>query len=59
MCFVIAMIGLVLGFNFFMADNYLASAGSVSVSTIFIFLMIKNIIHVKKLKKNKENKDDN
>jgi len=54
MCFVIAIVGLVLAFNFFMADNYLASFGSVVVSGIFIILMIKNILHVKKLKSEKK-----
>ena len=58
MCFVIAIVGLVLGFNFFMADNYLATFGSVVVSIFFIFLMIRNIQHVNKLKKEK-NKNDN
>ena len=55
MCFVIAIFGLVLGFNFFMAENYLASLGSVLVSVFFIVLMVKNILHVKKLKKEKNN----
>ncbi len=59
MCLIIAIVGLVLGFNFFMADNYLASFGSVVVSIFFIFLMIRNIQHVKKLKKEKEIKNDN
>ena len=58
MCFIIAVIGLVLGFNFFMADNYLTATGSIVVSMFFIFLMIRNIQHVKKLKKEKENKND-
>ncbi|MCD6172283.1 MAG: hypothetical protein J7J96_00655 [Sulfurimonas sp.] len=58
MCFIISIVGLVLGFNFFMADNYFASLGSVAVSIFFIFLMIRNIQHVKKLKKEKENKND-
>ncbi len=55
MCFIITIVGLVLGFNFFMAENYLASLGSVLVSVFFIVLMIKNILHVKKLKKEKNN----
>ncbi|MCD4667602.1 MAG: hypothetical protein K8R44_03265 [Sulfurimonas sp.] len=58
MCFIIAIVGLVLGFNFFMAENYLASGGAILVSIIFVFLMIRNIQHVKKLKKEKENKND-
>ena len=60
MCFVIAMIGLVLSFNFFMADNLLGAAGSFVVAMFFIFLMIRNIQSVQKLKKEKEErKDDN
>lgn len=51
MCFIISIVGLVLGFNFFMADNYFASLGSVAVSIFFIFLMIRNIQHVKKRKR--------
>ncbi len=55
MCFVIAILGLVFAFNFFMAENYLASGGSVVISVFFIILMIKNILHVKKLKREKNN----
>ena len=58
MCFIITIVGLVLGFNFFMAENYLAATGSIVVSIFFIFLMIRNIQHVKNLKKEKENKND-
>ncbi len=54
MCFVIAIIGLVLSFNFFMAENILASVGSFIVAIFFIVLMVKNIQHVKKIKKEKE-----
>ena len=54
MCFVIAIIGLVLSFNFFMAENILASVGSFVVAIFFIILMVKNIQHVKKIKKEKE-----
>ena len=57
MCFVIAMVSLVLGFNFFMSDNLLGALGSVVVAMFFIFLMIRNILHVKKLKE--ERKNDN
>ncbi|WP_455756040.1 hypothetical protein [Sulfurimonas sp.] len=57
MCFIIAIVGLVLGFNFFMADNYIAALGSVIVSVFFIFLMIRNIQHVKKLKQQKRDDD--
>ena len=55
MCFIIAVVGLVFAFNFFMAENYLASGFSVVVSVFFVTLMIKNILHVKKLKQEKKN----
>jgi len=54
MCFIIAVIGLVFAFNFFMVDNYLASLGSFAVSGFFIFLMIRNVQHVRKLKSEKK-----
>ena len=56
MCFVITIIGMVLGFNFFLAGNLLAASGSFVVSAFFAFLMIRNIQSVRKLKK--EKKDD-
>ena len=56
MCFVIAVVGLVLSFNFYMADNILAAIGSFIIAQFFIFLMIKNISHVKKIKREKEEK---
>ncbi len=60
MCFIIAMIGLVMSFNFFMAENILASVGSFLVAMLFITLMIRNIQHVRKLKQEKkERKNDN
>ena len=58
MCFIIAMIGLVLSFNFFMASNLLGSAGAFVVSLFFIFLMVRNIQSVKKIKREKEEKKD-
>lgn len=56
MCFVIAMIGLALSFNFYMADNLLGAAGSFVVALFFIFLMVRNIQHVRALKREKEEK---
>jgi hypothetical protein len=41
-----------------MSGNYLLSGGSVLTSVFFITLMIKNILHVKKLREEKKN-DDN
>ena len=57
MCFIVAIIGLVLSFNFFMADNLLGAAGSFIVALFFIFLMIRNIKHVKKIKKERREKE--
>jgi hypothetical protein len=57
MCFVISMLGLFFAFNFFMAGEYLLSVGAVLTSVFFITLMIRNILHVKKLREEKN--DDN
>jgi len=59
MCFIIAIIGLVMSFNFYMAENLLASAGSFVVALVFIVLMVRNIAYVKRVKKEKETKNDN
>ena len=60
MCFVIAMIGFVLSFNFFMASNILGGIGSLIVALVFMFFMIRNIVSVRKIKREKqEAKDDN
>jgi amino acid permease len=59
MCFVIAIVALVLSYNFFIADNFLAAISSVAVSIFFIYLMIKNILFVKNLKNKKREKLDN
>ncbi len=58
MCFVISIVLLVLGFNFYSAGNTLAAGGSFLVSLFFIYLMIQNIRRVKKLKEEEKN-DDN
>ncbi len=58
MCFVISIILLVLGFNFYSAGNTLAAGGSFLVSLVFIYFMIQNIRRVKKLKKEKEKNND-
>ena len=55
MCFIIAMICLVFAYNFFMAGNILGAVGSLIVAIVFIFLMSRNILHVKRLKKEKKN----
>ena len=54
MCFIISMVGMILAYNFFMAGKFLLSVGSVSVSIFFIYLMVKNILFVKKLKEEKK-----
>jgi len=56
MCFVISIVGLFLAYNFYNAGNMLLAGGSVLVSMFFIFLMIRNILHVKKIR---EEKNDN
>ncbi|UCM99156.1 hypothetical protein LCX93_06320 [Sulfurimonas sp. SWIR-19] len=56
MCFVISIVGLFLAYNFYNAGNMLLAGGSVLVSAFFIFLMIRNILHVKKIR---EEKNDN
>lgn len=54
MCFIIAIVGLILAYNFFMAGNLLLALGSLFVSLFFVYLMIKNILFVKNLKSNKK-----
>lgn len=58
MCFIISILGLVLAFNFFNAGNFLLTGISLFVSAFFIFLMVRNIISVKKLKQEKKNHDN-
>lgn len=57
MCFIVSIIMLVLAFNFFNAGSIFLAVGSLVISGFFIFLMIRNIQYVKKLKK--EKLDDN
>ena len=57
MCFIIAIVGLMLAYNFFMVGNLLLALGSLLVALFFVYLMIKNILFVKNLKK-KDNKED-
>ncbi|MEA3371338.1 MAG: hypothetical protein U9Q40_08350 [Campylobacterota bacterium] len=58
MCFVVSILGLIFAFNFFNAGNFLLSGVSLLVSAFFIFLMVRNILSVKKMKEEKKN-DDN
>lgn len=50
MCFIISIVSFILGYNFFVSGNMLLAIGSWYVSMFFIYLMIKNILYVKKLK---------
>ena len=56
MCFIISIISAILAYNFFIAGNLLLAGGSALVCCFFIYLMVKNILYVKKLK---EKKSDN
>ncbi len=55
MCFIVSVILLILSFNFFSAGSFLLSGISFSVSMVFLYFMIKNIKHVKKLREGKKN----
>jgi len=46
-----------MAFNFFNAGNLLLTAVSLSVSAFFIYLMVKNIISVKKMKEERKSND--
>ena len=54
MCFIISIVGFILAYNFLMAGKLLLSVISFSVSIFFIYLMVKNILYVKKLKEEKK-----
>jgi len=56
MCIVIAVILAIFSFNAFMADNLTLGILTALGSVGFIILMIRNILHVKKMK---EKKNDN
>lgn len=58
MCFVISILGLIFAFNFFNAGNFLLSGVSVAVSAFFIFLMVRNIMSVRKMKEENKNNDN-
>ena len=55
MCLVISILMFVLSFNYYNSQNYLLASGSLIVAIFFIILMIRNIIRVKKSKKEKTN----
>jgi len=50
MCLIIAVISFVFAFNLYISKFYMYSFFSVSVGVFFVYLMIKNIISVKKRK---------
>ena len=55
MCLVISILMFALSFNYYNSQNYLLASGSLIVAIFFIILMIRNIIRVKKSKKEKTN----
>ncbi|NCO00293.1 MAG: hypothetical protein GW906_00485 [Epsilonproteobacteria bacterium] len=57
MCFVASIILVVLGINFYNAGNIPLALGSFLFAALFIGLMVRNILYVKKMKR--EKKDDN
>jgi len=54
MCLVVSVVMLVLSVKFYLIQNFIASAGSFLTALLFIWLMLKNIQRVKKIKKEKE-----
>lgn len=58
MCLIITVVSLMLAYNFFMSGNMLAGIGSLLVALFFIYLMVNNILFVKKLKNNKRDDID-
>ncbi|MCK9491756.1 MAG: hypothetical protein M0Q24_06670 [Sulfurimonas sp.] len=54
MCFVISFILLVLSYNLFMASNLFLALASLLGAIFFIYLMLRNIIRVREIKKGKK-----
>jgi len=52
-CFIVSIVLLVFSFNLFNAGSILPALGSLIASLFFIFLMIRNILHVKKSREKK------
>jgi hypothetical protein len=50
MCFMISIISLILSYKLFVNSNISLSILSLSVALFFIYLMIRNIIYIKKNK---------
>ena len=57
MCLIVSILLLVLSYNLYMANNLFLSVGSFIGSIFFIILMVKNIQHVKSLKKEQKGKE--
>ncbi len=57
MCFIISIVLLILSYNFYMAHSIVLALGSLLGSVFFIILMVKNILHVKNLKKEQKGKE--
>jgi len=53
MCFIISIIFAIIAYNFFRAGNLFVVGGSALVCCFLIFLMVKNIFYVKKIKEKK------
>ncbi len=50
MCFVVAVFTLIFAIDLFTKEMYVYASVSVAVSMFFVYLMIRNIIFVKKMK---------
>jgi len=53
MCLVISIVMLVLSYNLYLTENFLGSIGSFLTAILFIWLMLRNIQRVKKIRKEK------
>ena len=53
MCLVISIVMLVLSYNLYLTENFLGSIGSFLTAILFIWLMLRNIQRVKKIRKKK------
>ncbi len=58
MCFVISIVFLALGYNFFIVNNLVAAISSLAIALFFIYLMLKNVLFVKNLKTKKREEFD-
>jgi hypothetical protein len=59
MCFIIAVVGIVLGIQFFLKSLYLYAFFAAIMALFFIAMMIKNILHVKKMRSKTKDIHDN